>query len=50
MMGRGYVPPPFSRNAPKELMVTENGYSRQEVPDRHGRIMDYDRIAYLYRR
>lgn len=35
--------------APKELMVTENGYSRQEAPDRHGRIMDYDRIDYLYR-
>ena len=33
--------------APKELLVTENGYSRQEAPDRHGRIMDYD--DYLYR-
>lgn len=35
--------------APNELMVTENGYSRQEAPDRHGRIMDYDRIDYIYR-
>lgn len=33
---------------PKELMVTENGYSAQETPDRQGRILDYDRIDYLY--
>ena len=32
-----------------ELLVTENGYFRQEAPDRHGKIRDYDRIDYLYR-
>lgn len=35
--------------APKELMVTENGYGAPETTDRHGRVMDYDRIDYLYR-
>lgn len=35
--------------APAELMVTENGYSSQETADRYGRVMDYDRIDYLYR-
>ena len=34
---------------PKEIMITENGFSNNETPDRHGRIMDYDRIDYLYR-
>ncbi len=33
---------------PGELMVTENGYSNQETVDRYGRVMDYDRINYLY--
>lgn len=34
---------------PREIMITENGFSNNETPDRHGRIMDYDRIDYLYR-
>ena len=35
--------------APKEIVVTENGYGSPETADRHGRVMDYDRIDYLYR-
>lgn len=34
---------------PKEIMITENGYSSAETVDRYGRVMDYDRIDYLYR-
>ena len=45
----GYIKYLNDTYAPKELMVTESGYSRQEAPDRHGRIMDHDRIDYLYR-
>lgn len=34
---------------PHELIIAENGFSSYETPDRYGRIMDYDRIDYLYR-
>lgn len=33
---------------PKEIMITENGYSNQETLDRNGQVKDYDRIDYLY--
>ncbi|MBR3108400.1 MAG: beta-glucosidase [Clostridia bacterium] len=35
--------------APKEIIVTENGFSAYETPDRLGRIRDENRIDYLYR-
>lgn len=35
--------------APKEIMVTENGYSAQETADRNGQVPDYNRIDFLYR-
>lgn len=34
---------------PGEIIISENGFSNQETTDRYGRIMDYDRIDYLYR-
>ncbi len=33
---------------PKEILITENGISAYETPDRHGNVMDYHRIDYLY--
>lgn len=35
--------------APREIIITENGFSAVEAPDRHGRIQDHNRIDYLYR-
>ncbi len=34
---------------PKEILITENGFSAVETPDRFGKIQDYYRIDYLYR-
>ncbi len=33
---------------PGEIMITENGYSNQENVNRNGKVMDFDRINYLY--
>jgi beta-glucosidase len=35
--------------APKEIIITENGFSAYETPDRYGQIQDDARIDYLYR-
>lgn len=34
---------------PNEIIITENGFSAVETPDRFGRIQDHYRIDYLYR-
>lgn len=35
--------------APKEIIITENGFSAVETLDRYGKIRDLNRIDYLYR-
>ncbi len=33
---------------PKEIIISENGFSAYETPDRNGEIKDFNRIDYLY--
>ena len=35
--------------SPQEILITENGFSAYEAPDRNGSVLDYNRIDYLYR-
>ncbi len=37
------------RYSPREIIITENGYSAPECPDRHGQVQDYYRSDYIYR-